>query len=260
MPGKVRLPALFVGHGSPMNALGDNEYARGWRSLVQDLPRPDAVLCVSAHWQTWGTGVSAAERPDTIHDFYGFPEELYRIRYPCPGAPDLAGEVAGAISSTSVSVDPDRGLDHGAWAVILHMYPEADVPVFQLSLDASRSPAFHYSLGRELAPLRDRGVMVVGSGNIVHNLHLADMSGDGDPYDWAVAFDSLARDLIDGGRHGRLVDYVSLGPAARMSIPTNEHYLPLLYVLALQREGEPVTYVNERIALRSVSMRSLRIG
>lgn len=255
-----RLPVLFVGHGNPMNALGNSEYAAGWRSMVEDIPRPDAILCISAHWETWGTGVSTNPHPVTIHDFYGFPEELYQIQYPCPGSPDFAHEAAQGIRKTEVSFDRQRGLDHGAWAVIIHMYPGADIPVFQLSLDASKLPRFHYELADEISHLRDRDVLVIGSGNLVHNLYEADFGGDRDPFDWAIAFDRKVRDLIVDADHETLVDYERLGEEARLSIPSNEHYLPLLYVLGMRKKEEPVAFFNERIVMRSVSMRSLRIG
>jgi len=254
------MPALFVGHGNPMNAIGNNEFAKGWRLMVEDIPKPDAILCISAHWETWGTGVTAGSLPVTIHDFYGFPEELYQIRYPCPGSPGIARETAQTISGTGVTLDNRRGLDHGAWAVIIHMYPKADVPVFQLSLDVSKPPRFHYKLSGEISHLRERNVLVIGSGNLVHNLYMADFGENVEPFDWAIEFDRKARDLILEADHGKLVDYRSLGEEAQLSIPSNEHYLPLLYVLGLSQKGEPVSFFNEQVVMGSVSMRSLRIG
>jgi 4,5-DOPA dioxygenase extradiol len=256
----IRLPALFVGHGNPMNAFGDNEFARGWRSLVEDIPKPEAILCISAHWEANGSLVNTTRDPRTIHDFYGFPEALYRMEYPCPGFPDGAPIGERSVKSTSVGTDPDRGLDHGVWAVLCHMYPEANIPVFELSLDAAKPPEFHYQLGRELAPLRDEGILIVGSGNLVHNLMLADLSGEGEPYPWAEEFDTMAAQFILGGEDERLIDYDALGQAAQLSVPTDEHYLPLLYILGMRDTGEDVTFVNEKIVHRSVGMRSVRFG
>lgn len=255
-----RMPVLFVGHGSPMNALGNNDYTRGWRSMVEDLPTPAAVLCVSAHWESEGTMVSTTNRPSTIHDFWGFPEELYRIAYSCPGSPASARKTEMTVRGTQVGEDPERGLDHGAWAVIRWMYPNADVPVFQLSLDRTRSPEFHYRLGQELASLRDMGILIIGSGNIVHNLALADMRAENEAYDWAEEFDSLVSNRIADGKHEDLIEYGTLGKSAQLSIPTNEHYLPLLYVLGAGTAGEPVAFTNSKVTVRSVSMTCVRIG
>ena len=251
----MRMPALFLGHGSPMNAIEDNEFHRGWRALGQRLPRPRAVLCVSAHWETRGVYAGAADSPETIHDFYGFPQALFDVQYRAPGNPALArraAELAGA------QQDPDRGLDHGAWGVLIAMYPDADVPVVQLSLDTAQPGAFHYALAKKLAPLRDEGILIVGSGNIVHNLGVW-RPGDGRPYDWALRFDTEVRKRIDAGDHQSLADYPSLGADARMSIPTPEHYLPLLYVLALQEKGEAPAYMNNKV-MTSISMTSVLIG
>lgn len=251
----MRMPALFLGHGSPMNAIEDNEFHRGWRALGQRLPRPRAVLCVSAHWETRGVYASATAGPETIHDFYGFPQALFDVQYRAAGDPALArraAELAGA------RLDPDRGLDHGAWGVLIAMYPDADVPVVQLSLDTAQPGAFHYALARKLAPLRDEGILVVGSGNIVHNLGVW-RPGDGRPYDWALRFDTEVRKRIDAGDHQSLADYLSLGADARMSIPTPEHYLPLLYVLALQDKSEIPAYFNDQV-MTSISMTSVLIG
>jgi len=251
----MRMPVLFLGHGSPMNAVEDNEFHRGWRALGERLPRPKAVLCVSAHWETRGVYSTAAAQPETIHDFYGFPKALFDVRYPASGDPALARraeELAGARQ------DPRRGLDHGAWGVLIAMYPDASVPVVQLSLDTSQPGAFHYALAKRLAPLRDEGILVAGSGNIVHNLGVW-RPGDGRPYDWALRFDAEVRRRIDAGDHQSLADYPSLGADARMSIPTPEHYLPLLYALALQENGEVPEYFNGKV-MTSISMTSLLIG
>lgn len=256
----TRMPALFVGHGNPMNALGDNEFARGWRAMVEDLPRPKAILCISAHWETRGSAVNTAAAPETIHDFYGFPEALYRMRYPCPGSPQGAGAVADLVDVADVGEDPERGLDHGVWAVLCHMYPDADVPVFQLSLDATKPPRFHYHLGQELPPLRDEGILVMGSGNLVHNLMMADLSTEEGSYPWAEEFDAEAAEAMLKGNHERLVDYQGFGKAGHLSVPTNEHYLPLLYILGARAPEEELTFYNEKIVHRSVGMRSMRFG
>lgn len=251
----MRMPALFLGHGSPMNAIEDNEFHRAWRALGQRLPRPRAVLCVSAHWETRGVHVGATASPETIHDFYGFPQALFDVQYRAPGNPALArraAELAGA------QQDPERGLDHGAWGVLIAMYPDASVPVVQLSLDTTQPGAFHYALAKKLAPLRDEGILIVGSGNIVHNLGVW-RPGDGRPYDWALRFDAEVRRRIDAGDHQGLADYPSLGADARLSIPTPEHYLPLLYVLALQDKGEIPVFFNDQV-MTSISMTSVLIG
>ncbi len=251
----MRMPVLFLGHGSPMNAIEDNEFHRAWRALGERLPRPRAVLCVSAHWETRGVYASASASPETIHDFGGFPKALFDVQYRAPGDPALArraAELAGA------QQDPARGLDHGAWGVLIAMYPDASVPVVQLSLDTARSGAFHYALAKKLAPLRDEGILIVGSGNIVHNLGVW-RPGDGRPYDWALRFDAEVRKRIDAGDHEALADHASLGEDARMAIPTPEHYLPLLYVLALQQEGETPGYFNDKVTT-SIAMTSVMFG
>jgi 4,5-DOPA dioxygenase extradiol len=255
------MPALFVGHGNPMNAIEETVYAAAWREAAATIPRPKAILCISAHWETEGTFVTAMDQPKTIHDFYGFPDELFRVNYPAPGSKALAERVCSLCRSTAVRLDDGYswGLDHGAWSVLRRMYPEADIPTVQLSLDRSQFPRFHYELGRELLALRQEGVLIIGSGNIVHNLRLLQWNA-AEPYPWAREFDRMAAELIQAGRHDQLVDYKSLGEAARLSIPTNEHYLPLLYILALQQAAEPVSFFTEGLPLGSISMRSVRIG
>ena len=228
--------------------------------MVRGIPRPEAVLCVSAHWYTRGVRVNTSPRPETIHDFLGFPRELYEVLYPCPGSPQWALEAARSVKIASVDTDEDRGLDHGTWAVLKWMYPEADIPVFQISLDTSMPAPFHYELGRQLAPLREGGVLLVGSGNMVHNLSEMDMTEGAPPYDWAVEFDAMLKELISDREHGELIRYEELGPSARLAIPTPEHYLPLLTVLGASDLSEPLEYYNESIDLRSVSMTSLKIG
>ena len=256
-----RMPVLFVGHGSPMNAIEETPFAAAWREEAALLPRPRAILCVSAHWETEGTFVTSMPHPRTIHDFYGFPGELYRVSYPAPGSPELAETVRGLVHSTAVRPDDtfSWGLDHGAWSVLRRMYPAADIPVVQLSLDRTLPPRDHYKLARELLPLREVGVLIVGSGNLVHNLRMLQWDADR-PYPWAAEFDRLATELILAGEHDRLVAYPELGEAARLAIPTNEHYLPLLYALALRAGDDEVQFFAEGIVLGSISMRSLRIG
>ena len=257
--GNSVMPVLFIGHGNPMNAIEDNPFATAWQDETEWLPKPKAILCISAHWETDGARVSAVAQPKTIHDFYGFPEELYQVDYPAPGSPQLAQRVRELAGTNLVDVDQDRGLDHGTWAVLRRMYPAADIQTLQLSLDRRRPPKSHLDLARKLQPLREEGVLILGSGNMVHNLPLMRWK-DRRPYPWAEEFDALAVELILAGEVDKLADYSALGEAARLSIPTNEHYLPLLYVLALRNEHEPVSFFAEGIVLGSVSMRSLRIG
>jgi 4,5-DOPA dioxygenase extradiol len=252
------MPALFIGHGNPMNAIEDNEFSRAWAEVARSLPKPQAVLCVSAHWETEGTRVTAMKQPRTIHDFYGFPPSLYEKRYLAPGSPDLARMAKGLVRQASVGLDLDWGLDHGAWAVLCRMFPEADVPVIQLSLDQRKEPAFHYELGRELKGLRKKGVLIIGSGNIVHNLR--EIAWEDTAYDWAVEFDAQVKVLILAGDHKKIIHYSKLGPAARLAVPTPEHYLPLLYALGVQHESDGVSFFADKVTLGSMSMRSVRIG
>lgn len=253
------MPALFVGHGSPMNALQRNRYTEAWRRLGASVPPPRAVLCVSAHWYGRGTRVTAMAKPRTIHDFGGFPRELYEVQYPAPGDPALAGEIRELLAPLEVELDGSWGLDHGAWSVLVHLFPAADVPVVQLSLDGTQPAAFHYELGGRLAPLRDRGVLVVGSGNVVHNLQVYGRRPGVEPFDWAVRFEAEVRRLLDAGEHRPLIAYQTLGADARLAVPTPEHYLPLLYVIG-PAGGEPVSYPADGIEGGSISMLSVRIG
>jgi len=254
----TRMPALFVGHGSPMNAIEDNEFSRAWGEVGISLPGPKAILCVSAHWETVGTCVTAMEHPKTIHDFSGFPKPLYDVQYPVPGSPDLARLVQQHVGPTEVRLDHEWGLDHGAWSVLCRMFPRGGIPVVQMSLDRTQGPAVHYALGRSLRKLRDQGILIVGSGNIVHNL--GRIVWRDSAYEWAVEFDATVRGLILSGDHDAIVRYEALGPAARLAIPTNEHFLPLLYVLALQEPNDPVGFFADRVTLGAISMRSVRIG
>lgn len=255
-----KMPSLFVGHGNPMNAISDNSFTKGWSEIITQIGSvPKAILCISAHWETKGTLVTAMDNPRTIHDFYGFPKELFEVEYPSPGAPEFAGEVRELVTSTAIEPDYDWGLDHGTWSVLVKMYPDADIPVLQLSLDYTKPAQYHYDLARELKNLRERGVLIVGSGNIVHNLMMAKFEEDPKPYDWALEFDDQAKSLIEGRKHTELINYEKLGRAAQLSIPTPEHYLPLLYILALQDDNENANFFNEEMAFGSGSMRSVII-
>jgi 4,5-DOPA dioxygenase extradiol len=255
------MPAVFFGHGNPMNALQDNGYTQAWSALGADLPRPKAVLAISAHWYLPGTLVTAMETPRTIHDFGGFPAELYRARYPAPGDPALARRVQALLAPLAVGSDHLWGLDHGTWAVLCHVYPQAEIPIVQLSIDESQPPAFHYELGRLLAPLRDEGILIAGSGNLVHNLETYAWGRHAaEPFDWAVRFEERVRRSLASGDDLTLVDYEALGSDALLSVPTPEHYLPLLYVLGARRPGEPVSFPVEGVDGGSISMLSVRVG
>lgn len=257
----MRLPVIFFAHGNPMNALADNEYTRAWRAFGEELPRPRGMLCISAHWYAPGCAVTAMHSPRTIHDFGGFPRELFEVEYPAPGSPELANEVQALLQPTSVALDHEWGLDHGAWSVLRHVYPDADVPVVQLSIDESLPASAHYEVGRRLAALRDRGVLVVGSGNLVHNLHAYAWGRKViQPYDWAVRFETQARAWMQNNEHQPLIDYEHLGQDAMLSAPTPDHYLPLLYVLGAQRPGDSVAFPVEGVDGGSVSMLAVRIG
>ena len=259
------MPVLFIGHGTPMNALEENAFSKGWREVSAALPKPKAVLCVSAHWETRGTRVTAMEKPRTIHDFGGFPQALFDVQYPAPGSPLLAGQAKDALAAAGVGLDGEWGLDHGCWSVLKRMYPAADVPVVQLSLDRTKTGPEHYALAKGLAPLRQKGILILGSGNMVHNLGLIEFKdGSGDfnqPFglDWALEASDLFKRLITENRHAELADYPSLGPAVQLAVPTPEHYLPLLYALALKREHEAVTFFNDQPVGGSLTMTSLII-
>ncbi|WP_309646332.1 4,5-DOPA dioxygenase extradiol [Phenylobacterium sp.] len=254
-----RMPAIFVGHGSPMEALG-GVYADTWRALGARLPRPRAILCVSAHWYVEETAVTAMSTPRTIHDFGGFPQALYEMSYPAPGDPGLARRIADILAPVPVRQDQEWGLDHGAWSVLVHMFPDADVPVLQLAIDQRQPPAFHYELGRRLATLRSEGVLILGSGDWVHNLRVAIRAQGATPFDWAERFNDTVKALIVAHDHGPLIDWVVLGQDAALSVPTDEHYLPLLYVLGAQQDGDEVAFFNDAIELAAISMTGVTIG
>jgi 4,5-DOPA dioxygenase extradiol len=255
------MPAIFFGHGNPMNALSTNAWTEAWRLVGERAPRPRAILSVSAHWYVPGTAVTISAAPRTIHDFGGFPAELYRVQYPAPGDPGLARRIQALLSPIGVTLDDSWGLDHGTWSVLRHVYPAADVPIVQLSIDESRSAAFHLDVGRRLAPLRDEGVLIIGSGNLVHNLHAYTWGRHArEPYDWAVRFETAARSLMLAGEFGTLADYETLGRDALLSVPTPEHFLPLLYVLGCHRQGDGIRFPVEGVDGGSISMLAVQVG
>lgn len=259
-PKTPKLPVLFIGHGSPMNAIEENQYTHGWKLLSAKLPQPKAILMISAHWLTEGTMVHETEKPKTIHDFWGFPEPLYKIQYPCPGVVEAARLTKSVVKKTRIDSDTEWGIDHGAWVPLRYLFPKANIPIFQLSIDVSKSAQFHYNLGKELAPLRDRGIMIIGSGNIVHNLGRMDHARDAEPFSWAVEFDELAKHRLLKKEHEALISYEGLGKAAGISIPTPDHYWPLLYSIALQEDNESISFPVTGIAHGSISMRAVTIG
>jgi 4,5-DOPA dioxygenase extradiol len=257
-----QMPILFFGHGSPMNAIEENEFVEGFRNAVKDIPSPKAILCISAHWETKGTFVTAMETPKTIHDFGGFPPELYQVQYPAPGSPEWAIETKQIITQTSVGLNYDWGLDHGTWSVVKHLYPLADVPIFQLSLDYTQSPIYHFELARQIAELRQKGVLIIGSGNMVHNLRLLDwnnMQTDDFAFDWAREANEKMKTLILQNDFKSLTQYQSLGKAFQMAIPTPEHFLPLLYILALKKEQDSISIFNDKAVAGSLTMTSVKI-
>ncbi|MBS1489323.1 MAG: 4,5-DOPA dioxygenase extradiol [Bacteroidetes bacterium] len=256
------MPVLFLGHGNPMNAIEENEFVQGFRQIAHVLPKPQAILCVSAHWETRGTLVTAMEHPQTIHDFGGFPQALYEVEYPAPGSPELAKETQQAIHKTKVDLTNTWGLDHGAWSVIKHLYPDADVPVVQMSLDYQLSPQYHFELASQLSPLRNKGVLIIGSGNMVHNLRLVawnKMNESGFGYDWALeALDKMKKRMQEGDMHS-LIHYEQQGKDFQMAIPTPEHYLPLLYALSLKGKNETISFFNDQTIAGSLAMTSVKI-
>ena len=256
----AKMPVLFVGHGSPMNAIETNEFSLEWQKLGKLLPKPNAILCISAHWETRGTFVTAMEKPQTIHDFGGFPQALFDVQYPAHGSPELAKETKDIVSKTDVGLDEKWGLDHGAWSVIKRFYPEADVPVIQMSLDYYQNPQYHYDLAKELASLRSKGVLIIGSGNMVHNLRAVDWGKPNQGFDWAEEANEKFKKLILDNDHQQLINYKNLGREVELSVPTPEHYLPLLYTLALKTENEDVSFFNDKSVMGSLSMTSVRIG
>lgn len=248
-------PVMFVGHGNPMNAIEENEFSNGFKQVGKLMPLPKAIVCVSAHWETIGTKVTAMSNPPTIHDFGGFPEKLFQQQYPAPGNPELAKEICNTIKNPSIGEDLHWGLDHGTWSVLLPMFPKANIPVIQLSLDYTKDAQYHFDLAKQLAFLRKKGVMIIGSGNIVHNLGNAVFKDVA--YDWTIEFDSKIKEAIDKNDNASLVNYKKFGKAATLAVPSNEHYLPLLYIAALRNEKDKLTYFNEKNTMGSISMRSV---
>jgi 4,5-DOPA dioxygenase extradiol len=255
------MPTIFFGHGNPMNALYRNDWTESWARIGREIPRPKAILCISAHWFIPEIAVTAMERPRTIHDFGGFPPKLFEVQYPAPGAPELANRVQNLLAPVKVKSDSRWGLDHGTWSVLCHVYPDSDVPVVQLSIDETQPAEFHYGLAARLAPLRDENILIIGSGNIVHNLHAYSWGAHTpEPLDWALRFETTAREMILSDNHEPLIDYELLGKDALLCAPTPEHFLPLIYILALQREGEKVSFPVEGFDGGSISMLSVQIG
>jgi len=256
------MPVLFMGHGNPMNAIEENEFVTGFRTVAREIPAPNAILCISAHWETRGTFVTAMEMPRTIHDFGGFPKALYEVEYPAPGSPALAAATSGLITQTTVEHDYQWGLDHGAWSVIKHLYPNADVPVVQMSLDNTQTARYHYELAKELSALRQKGVLIIGSGNMVHNLGMVEWRKLNEidyAYDWAAEVRIKMNNFILNDDHQSLIDYQSNGKAFQLAIPTPEHYLPLLYAMALKEKNDKITLFNDKAIAGSLTMTSVKI-
>ena len=253
------MPVLFIGHGSPMNAIETNEFSLGWQTIGKTIPTPRAVLCISAHWETKGTFVTAIDKPGTIHDFYGFPDSLFAVQYPAPGSPEVAREAEETSDKKNILPDYSRGLDHGCWSVLKHLFPKANVPVIQLSLDYSLTPAAHYALAAQLASLRRKGVLIMGSGNIVHNLRLLNWKNPNESYSWAEEAESKIKNLILDNNHQELFNYTTLGREMQLAIPTPEHFLPLLYVLGLKEKKEQISFFNDKQVMGSISMTSVLI-
>ncbi len=252
------IPVLFVGHGSPMNAIEDNEFTAEWTKVGSLLPAPSAILCISAHWQTRGTMVTAMEKPKTIHDFGGFPEELFKKEYPAPGSPEFAKQTKEIVKKTTVGLDNDWGLDHGTWSVLCKMFPKAEIPTYQLSLDYTQPPEYHYELAKELQALRKKGILIIGSGNIVHNLRMVSFD-KADGFDWAIEFDQKIKEALEIKDHKSIINYQDYGSISKLAIPTNEHYLPMLYAIALQEKNENISFFNAKTQAGSISMRSMII-
>lgn len=258
----AKMPVLFLGHGSPMNAIEENEFVNGFRKIAMGIPKPNAILCISAHWETKGTFVTAMANPRTIHDFGGFPKELFAVQYSAPGSPELAKETKSIITKTEVGLDDKWGLDHGAWSVIKHLYPRADVPIIQMSMDYSQTPQYHYELAQQLKSLREKGVLIIGSGNMVHNLGMVEWRrlNESFGYDWALEANEKMKKFILSGNHQALIGFRSQGKAFDLAIPTPEHYLPLLYSLALQDSKDNVSLFNDKPVAGSLTMTSVKIG
>ena len=258
-----RMPVLFLGHGNPMNAIEENQFVSGFRNISKTLPKPNAILCISAHWFIKGTKVTAMEMPKTIHDFYGFPKELYEVQYPAKGSPELAKETKQLLSSTKVELDENWGLDHGTWSVLKHLYPNADVPVIQLSIDYSKPAIYHYELATQLSTLRKKGILIIGSGNIVHNLGLVDFENfdkDNYGYDWAFEASTKINQWLLEGNYEPIINYEKQNEAIQLAIPTPDHYLPMIYTLGLKEKKETINLFNDKLVAGSLSMTSFKIS
>ena len=258
-----KMPVLFIGHGSPMNAIEDNEFSQRWHQMGKEIPTPKAVVVVSAHWLTKGTLVTAMPNPKTIHDFGGFPQALFDVQYPAPGSPELASEIQKLITNPAVELDHDWGLDHGTWSVVKHMYPNADIPVLQLSIDYYKPAAYHYELAKQLLSLRKKGVLIIGSGNMVHNLRMVAWDKLNEPeygFDWALEMNDIFKNKISNGFHKELIQYEKLNKSATLAIPSPDHYYPLLYILALQTDNDKVEFFNDKAVGGSLTMTSVKIG
>ena len=262
-PNTEKMPVLFLGHGSPMNAIEENQFVTGFRNVAKTLPKPNAILCVSAHWFTNGTKVTAMEMPETIHDFGGFPQELFNVQYPAKGSPELAQITHELLLPTPVELDHEWGLDHGAWTVIKHLYPNADIPVIQLSIDYTKPAQYHFELAQKLQALRNKGILIIGSGNIVHNLRLVDFANfdrDNYGYDWAIEARETVNNYLMDGNYKPLIEYDKQSKALQMAVPSPDHYLPLIYTLGLQQKGESISLFNDKLVAGSLSMTSLKIA
>ena len=258
-----KMPVLFIGHGSPMNAIEDNEFSQRWHQMGKEIPTPKAVVVVSAHWLTKGTLVTAMPNPKTIHDFGGFPQALFDVQYPAPGSPELASEIQKLITNPAVELDHDWGLDHGTWSVVKHMYPDADIPVLQLSIDYYKPAAYHYELAKQLLSLRKKGILIIGSGNMVHNLRMVAWDKLNEPeygFDWALEMNDIFKNKISNGFHKELIQYEKLNKSATLAIPSPDHYYPLLYILALQTDNDKVEFFNDKAVGGSLTMTSVKIG
>lgn len=257
-----KMPVLFLGHGSPMNAIEENEFVIGFRNIAKGIPKPNAILCLSAHWETKGTFVTAMQNPPTIHDFGGFPKALFDVQYPALGSPDLAKETKSLITKTEIGLDDKWGLDHGAWSVIKHLYPNADIPIIQMSIDYSQSPQYHYELAQQIKSLREKGVLIIGSGNIVHNLSKVEWRRLNETfgYDWSIEANEKIKKFILEGNHKELINFRSQGKAFDLAIPTPEHYLPLIYSIALKDDKDEISIFNDKAVAGSLTMTSVKIG
>jgi 4,5-DOPA dioxygenase extradiol len=250
-----KMPLVFVGHGSPMNAIEDNRYTRSWREMAREIPMPESIISISAHWYTKGTKIMNEESPKTIHDMYGFPKQLYEILYDVPGSPKLAANAKNLITKESV-FDNSWGIDHGTWSVLVHMYPKRNIPVFQISIDAAAPAQAHYQIGKEIKSLREQGVLLFGTGNIVHNLHLVDWRIEDEGFDWAYAFDDYIKDNIENGNHENIINYQSLGEVAALAVPITDHFNPILYILGASDRDDKISVYNNSCMMGSLSMTS----